>query len=140
MLQRILAQENTARRFLQHSANAMQTNSIQQKKYKTHHEVNAHLDAGEWQDAADKLNARYADNPEHEKYSRDDMMHLLPIQKSLIEKGAKIYDYCNGYDLALMLLKDKKLENNVLYLGFHDDVLHYKCIDPDGKYQENTIT
>ncbi|MCP4474955.1 MAG: hypothetical protein GY821_10410 [Gammaproteobacteria bacterium] len=22
-----------------------------------------------------------------------------------------------------MLLKDKKLENNVLYLGFHDDVL-----------------
>ncbi len=31
-----------------------------------------------------------------------------------------------GYDLALMLLKDKKLENNVLYLGFHDDVLHYK--------------
>ncbi len=44
-----------------------------------------------------------------------------------------------GYDLALMLLKDKKLENNVLYLGFHDDVLHYKCIDPDGKYQENTI-
>ncbi|MCP4473351.1 MAG: hypothetical protein GY821_02015, partial [Gammaproteobacteria bacterium] len=46
----------------------------------------------------------------------------------------------DGYDLALMLLKDKKLENNVLYLGFHDDVLHYKCIDPDGEYQENTIT
>ncbi|MCP4473216.1 MAG: hypothetical protein GY821_01300 [Gammaproteobacteria bacterium] len=34
--------------------------------------------------------------------------------------------FLQGYDLALMLLKDKKLENNVLYLGFHDDVLHYK--------------
>ncbi len=44
------------------------------------------------------------------------------------------------YDLALMLPAKKKADNNVLYLGFRNDVLQYKCIAPDGEYQENTIT
>ncbi len=58
-----------------------------------------------------------------------------------IHPTAYQWDYNNnGYDLALMLPAKKKADNNVLYLGFCNDVLQYKCIAPNGEYQENTIT
>ncbi len=38
-----------------------------------------------------------------------------------------------------MLPDEQKLDNNVLYLRLQDHILHYKCIDIDGKDCEGTL-
>ncbi|MCP3680233.1 MAG: hypothetical protein GY782_08305 [Gammaproteobacteria bacterium] len=65
--------------------------------------------------------------------------HKLKI-KTILKKNGFSELKVKGYDLALMLPDKKKPNNNFLYLEFLNDDLQYKCIDPNGEYQENTIT
>ncbi len=72
-----------------------------------------------------------------EKHDHIDLTPALGLTGD--ELNSVIDGIMKGYDLALMLPDDKKLDKNILYLKLEGSTLHYRCITPEGSVEEGTI-